>query len=224
MRLLIVSHTPHYRRDGRIVGWGPTVRELDYLAEMFAEIVHVAPVYDEPPPDSALSYASVGIGTAPKRCSSPRCCGSRYIGICHSHTNAPPCAPAFSSAVGGRCGCSGERHLRSGEDQFVAIHRSCRSQLRRQIFRAEEQRGNGRVGTGDRRGVQDAFGGLEQRKQRVRRRRRSALSDGTHVLGRARFGEHDAIDAVQTSHERQIVGEPRGGGCINANQRERGPR
>jgi glycosyltransferase involved in cell wall biosynthesis len=62
MRLLIVSHTPHYRRDGRIVGWGPTVRELDYLAEMFTEIVHVAPVYDEPPPDSALPYASANLG------------------------------------------------------------------------------------------------------------------------------------------------------------------
>jgi glycosyltransferase involved in cell wall biosynthesis len=58
MRLLIVSHTPHYHRDGHIVGWGPTVRELDYLAELFAEIVHVAPVYDEPPPLSALPYAA----------------------------------------------------------------------------------------------------------------------------------------------------------------------
>jgi glycosyltransferase involved in cell wall biosynthesis len=61
MRLLVVSHTPHYRRDGRIVGWGPTVRELDYLAEMFAEIVHVAPVYDEPPPQSALPYTAANL-------------------------------------------------------------------------------------------------------------------------------------------------------------------
>jgi glycosyltransferase involved in cell wall biosynthesis len=58
VRLIIVSHTPHYRRAGRVVGWGPTVRELDYLAAMFAEVVHVAPVYDEPPPQSALPYTA----------------------------------------------------------------------------------------------------------------------------------------------------------------------
>ncbi len=55
-RLLIISHTPHYRRGGAIVGWGPTVRELDYLAELFGEVVHLAPLYDGPAPDSALAY------------------------------------------------------------------------------------------------------------------------------------------------------------------------
>lgn len=58
MRLLIVSHTPHYRAAGQLVGWGPTVRELDYLAELFDEVVHVAPVYEEAAPGSALPYAS----------------------------------------------------------------------------------------------------------------------------------------------------------------------
>lgn len=58
MRLLVVSHTPHYRRDGELVGWGPTVRELSYLAELFDELVHVAPVYDEPAPASAQPYQS----------------------------------------------------------------------------------------------------------------------------------------------------------------------
>jgi len=58
MRLLIISHTPHHRAAGRLVGWGPTVRELDYLSELFAEVVHVAPVYDGPPPGSARAYAS----------------------------------------------------------------------------------------------------------------------------------------------------------------------
>lgn len=60
-RLLIVSHTPHYQRDGSIVGWGPTVRELDYLAELFDETVHLAPLYDDPAPDSALPYTSAAI-------------------------------------------------------------------------------------------------------------------------------------------------------------------
>lgn len=58
MRLLIVSHTPHYRSNGRLVGWGPTVRELDYLAELFDEVVHIAPLYDEAAPGSALPYTS----------------------------------------------------------------------------------------------------------------------------------------------------------------------
>lgn len=58
MRLLVVSHTPHYIRDGRLVGWGPTVREISYLAELFDELVHVAPVYDGPAPESALPYGS----------------------------------------------------------------------------------------------------------------------------------------------------------------------
>lgn len=60
-RLLIISHTPHYRRGAEIVGWGPTVRELDYLAELFGEVVHLAPLYDGPAPDSALPYTSDAI-------------------------------------------------------------------------------------------------------------------------------------------------------------------
>ena len=58
MRLLIISHTPHYRVAGRFVGWGPTVRELDYLSELFDEVVHVAPVYAGDAPGSALGYTS----------------------------------------------------------------------------------------------------------------------------------------------------------------------
>lgn len=61
MRLLIISHTPHYSANGRIVGWGPTVRELDYLAELFAEIVHVAVGYSGPAPASALPYSAPNI-------------------------------------------------------------------------------------------------------------------------------------------------------------------
>lgn len=57
-RLLIISHTPHYRCQGKILGWGPTVREIDYLAELFSEIVHVAPLHPDSPPASALPYQS----------------------------------------------------------------------------------------------------------------------------------------------------------------------
>lgn len=58
MKLLIVSHTPHYRMGDGIVGWGATVREIDQLATVFESIVHVAPLYDEPPPGSSMPYES----------------------------------------------------------------------------------------------------------------------------------------------------------------------
>jgi glycosyltransferase involved in cell wall biosynthesis len=58
MRLLIVSHTPHYLSDDGYVGWGPTVRELDYLAELFEEVVHIAPLYRESAPASSIAYHS----------------------------------------------------------------------------------------------------------------------------------------------------------------------
>ncbi len=61
MRLLIISHTSHHSANGRIVGWGPTVRELDYLAELFAEVVHVAVGYPGPAPASSLPYSAPNI-------------------------------------------------------------------------------------------------------------------------------------------------------------------
>ncbi len=56
MNLVVVSHTPHYLRNGEIVGWGPTVREIGHLAELFDEVMHVAPVHDGDAPASALPY------------------------------------------------------------------------------------------------------------------------------------------------------------------------
>ena len=62
MKLLIISHTPHYLdHGGRLVGWGPTVREIDYLTRVFDEVVHVAPLHEEPPPDSSLPYQSANL-------------------------------------------------------------------------------------------------------------------------------------------------------------------
>jgi glycosyltransferase involved in cell wall biosynthesis len=57
-RLLIISHTPHYRVEDGILGWGSTVREIDYLAEIFDEIVHIAPILRGPAPQSSLPYRS----------------------------------------------------------------------------------------------------------------------------------------------------------------------
>ncbi|WP_298898712.1 glycosyltransferase [uncultured Psychroserpens sp.] len=59
MKLAIISHTEHYlMADGTIVGWGPTITEINHLLKIFDEIYHVAMLYDEMPPPSALPYNS----------------------------------------------------------------------------------------------------------------------------------------------------------------------
>lgn len=57
-RLLVISHTPHYQQNGQIVGWGPTVQEIDYLARAFGPVVHLAPLYSDSAPVSSLPYTS----------------------------------------------------------------------------------------------------------------------------------------------------------------------
>jgi len=58
MKLAIISHTPHYKRNGVIKGWGPTVREINHLTELFDEIYHIAPLHEEEAPGSSMSYES----------------------------------------------------------------------------------------------------------------------------------------------------------------------
>ena len=76
MHLLIIGHTAHYIRDGQpaaprlcgaprlrgaasgIVGWGPTVKEIDWLAQAFDRVTHLACLHDGPAPPSALPYRS----------------------------------------------------------------------------------------------------------------------------------------------------------------------
>ena len=65
MRLAGVSHTPHHHGPDGLVGWGPTVTELDHLATRFDEVVHVAPVHDGPPPASALPYRAANLRVEP---------------------------------------------------------------------------------------------------------------------------------------------------------------
>lgn len=47
MTLLIISHTEHYYSDGTIVGWAPTVQEINELASAFSRIIHVACLHRE---------------------------------------------------------------------------------------------------------------------------------------------------------------------------------
>jgi glycosyltransferase involved in cell wall biosynthesis len=66
-RLAIVSHTPHHRTPDGLVGWGPTVTELDHLATRFDSVVHVAPVHDGPAPASSLPYTAPNLEVLPVR-------------------------------------------------------------------------------------------------------------------------------------------------------------
>lgn len=61
MKLVIVSHTPHYRSPTGTVGWGPTVREINHLAELFREVVHIAPLHEAAAPESAMPYTSTRV-------------------------------------------------------------------------------------------------------------------------------------------------------------------
>lgn len=65
MDLLIISHTPHYLKDGIIQGWGSTVREVDHLATLFDQVTHLAPLHSEPTPGSSLAYTNPKIHFIP---------------------------------------------------------------------------------------------------------------------------------------------------------------
>jgi len=68
LKLLVVSHTPHYYSiHGSLVGWGATVREIDCLAQLFDEIIHIAPVYLSSAPPSALPYQAKNVYFHPVR-------------------------------------------------------------------------------------------------------------------------------------------------------------
>lgn len=65
-KLVVVSHTPHQAgADGRPKGWGPTVRELDFLADAWEEVVHVACLEDGPVQASSLPYTRTNIRLEP---------------------------------------------------------------------------------------------------------------------------------------------------------------
>lgn len=66
MKLTIISHTEHYKKsDSTIVGWGPTITEINHLAEIFDEIYHIAMFYNEQAPDSSLPYTKDNITLVP---------------------------------------------------------------------------------------------------------------------------------------------------------------
>ena len=64
--LLIISHTKHYKTEnGIIVGWEPTVREINHLTKLFDTIIHAAPLYFGIPHTANISYSSNKISFIP---------------------------------------------------------------------------------------------------------------------------------------------------------------
>jgi glycosyltransferase involved in cell wall biosynthesis len=58
MKLLIISDMSHYMEGNQVLGWGPTVQEIDQLASLFEKVRHVGCLYENPPPETSLAYSS----------------------------------------------------------------------------------------------------------------------------------------------------------------------
>ena len=56
MRLVIISNMSHYRKGDRLVGWGPTVEEINHLAQLFDQVHHLGCLHSGPAPESSLAY------------------------------------------------------------------------------------------------------------------------------------------------------------------------
>ena len=65
MKLLTISHTPHYSFKKTVVGWGSTVREIDHLAELFDEVIHLAPLHQEKSSLNDIPYTSGNVRLLP---------------------------------------------------------------------------------------------------------------------------------------------------------------
>ena len=64
-KLVIISHTEHHMDNGVIKGWGSTINEINYLAEYWEEIIHVACLHDTKTPPSSLPYTKKNIAFVP---------------------------------------------------------------------------------------------------------------------------------------------------------------
>jgi glycosyltransferase involved in cell wall biosynthesis len=61
-KLLIISHTLHaVGYMNKIVGWGPTVTEINHLSYKWEEVVHIACLTQDPPEQSLIPYTNTNI-------------------------------------------------------------------------------------------------------------------------------------------------------------------
>ena len=61
MDLVIISNMAHYNKDGRILGWGPTVEEIDYLAKKYNKVLHICCLHKGGAPNSSRPYKSENV-------------------------------------------------------------------------------------------------------------------------------------------------------------------
>lgn len=65
-KLIIISHTQHYsNEEGHIVGWGPTINEINFLADSWEHIIHIACYYQVNAPESSLPYTKSNVVFVP---------------------------------------------------------------------------------------------------------------------------------------------------------------
>lgn len=75
-KLVVISHTLHAQnKDKQIVGWGPTIAEINYLSNHWEEVVHVACFTEESSDASMLPYANGNI----RFCPIPTFGGIRFV-------------------------------------------------------------------------------------------------------------------------------------------------
>jgi glycosyltransferase involved in cell wall biosynthesis len=66
LKLAIISHTEHYTApDGTLLGWSPTVNEINHLLSVFDTIYHVAMLHEGEAPASTMAYTSAQIHFVP---------------------------------------------------------------------------------------------------------------------------------------------------------------
>ena len=96
MKLAIISHTEHYKKtDGTIVGWSPTVNEINHLLNVFDEIYHVAMLHTTNSPPSAMAYRDERIKFIPIKPSG----GRTFFSKIYSILRAPQVINTVSSVL-----------------------------------------------------------------------------------------------------------------------------
>jgi glycosyltransferase involved in cell wall biosynthesis len=65
LNLLIISNMAHFKRDGQVVGWGPTVQEIDAFSTLFKQVRHIGCMHPRTAPASALPYQATNIEFVP---------------------------------------------------------------------------------------------------------------------------------------------------------------
>ncbi len=64
-KLVIISHTEHVLENGKVYGWGPTINEINELANHWEQIIHVACLHQKTKPKSAEPYSHNHISFVP---------------------------------------------------------------------------------------------------------------------------------------------------------------